>query len=91
MTVKDIVKSVYACLTDKCKCSDCIMFECDRNKNCQKELAIAVEAKFNELIELLDDEVNHHYYDTLETYQETCSQLQDTLDKIEKLIKKNST
>ena len=86
MKVNDIIKSVRACITDEYSCTECLFFECDKQLNCQKLLAQAVEDKFNELVELLDDTVNHHYYDTLETLQEENTVLNDKLDQIRQIV-----
>lgn len=58
----------------------------NRVGNCQMNLAQATIDKLNELVELLDDKVNHHYYDTLEQYQEMNTALQSKLDKIESIL-----
>ena len=52
-------------------------------------LARATIDKLNELVELLDDKVNHHYYETLEQYQEMNSELQNKLDQIEAILTKS--
>ena len=54
--------------------------------NCQKRLINATIEKLDELVNLLDDQVNHHYYDTLEELQEDNIRLRDKLDKIEKIL-----
>ena len=87
MTVKDLVKSVYVCLTDKYYgCSECAFFDCNRQYNCQDLLAEAVEEKFNELTELLGDSVNHHYYDTLEFYQEEYAKLIEKIEEVKFIL-----
>ena len=86
MKVNDIIKSVRACITDEYSCSECLFIGCDKQLNCQQLLAQAVEDKFNELVELLDDTVNHHYYDTLETLQEEHTVLNDKLDQIRQIV-----
>ena len=91
MTVKDLVESVNACLTSQGGCSACVFCECDNPCNCKNLLAQAVEEKFGELVELLDDKVNHHYYDTLEFYQEENIALREKFDKIVTLLEANTT
>ena len=86
MTVKDLIKSVQACLTSKYGCRECVFCECDNQCRCQDLLAQAVEDKFNELVELLDDKVNHHYYDTLEFYQEENTELREKLEAIKDVV-----
>ena len=86
MTVKDLIKSVNACIT-RGRCIECVFFECDNQCRCQELLAQAVEDKFGELVELLDDKVNHHYYDTLEFYQEENAELRAKLEAIEAVLK----
>lgn len=87
MKTEELVKSVYACLTSKYKCKDCVFCDCDQNMRCQFLLAQAVEEKFGELVGLLDDKVNHHYYDTLEFYQAENAELRGQLDAIEAVLK----
>ena len=82
MTVKDLIKSVQACLTSKYGCRECVFCDCENQCNCQALLARAVEEKFGELVELLDDKVNHHYYDTFEFYQEENAELREKLEAI---------
>ena len=89
MTVKDLVKSVKACLTSQYKCQDCVFCNCDQNMRCQILLAQAVEKKFGELVNLLDDKANHHYYDTLEFYQEENAELRWQLEAIEAVLRGN--
>ena len=87
LRVEDLIKSVRACLIGEYSCGECAFYNCDRNQNCQYLLAEAVENKFGELVNLLDDKVNHHYYDTLEHYQEESIELRDKIDKVLEIIK----
>lgn len=89
MTVKDLVRSVNACLTSQGGCGACVFCDCDNPARCQYLLAQAVEDKFGELVELLDDKVNNHYYDTLEFYQEENAELRAKLEAIEAVLMKN--
>ena len=93
MTVKDIVKGQQACFLqdkDNCDyCKGCPFRDIEEVSNCQKLLAQATIDKLNELVELVDDKVNHHYYDTLEQYQQINNELQDKLDQIESIITNN--
>ena len=90
MTAKDLIKSVNACITAHGRCIECVFFECANPCKCQDLLAQAVEDKFGELVELLDDKVNHHYYDTLEFYQEENAELRAKLDAIEAVLEGKS-
>lgn len=87
MTVKELIKSVKACLTSQYGCKDCVFCDCDNGARCQVLLAQAVEEKFGELVGLLDDKANHHYYDTLEFYQEENTVLRRQLEAIEAVLK----
>ena len=58
----------------------------ESTEHCQKFLAENTIKKLNELTTLLDDTVNHHYYDTLESYQKINEELQEKLDKIESIL-----
>lgn len=82
MTVKDLIKSVNACLTSKWGCQACVFCDCDNPCNCKDFLAKAVEEKFGELVEFIDDKVNHHYYDMIEFYQEENAELREKLEAI---------
>lgn len=87
MTVNDLVKSVTACLTSRGGCRECVFCDCDNAARCKYLLAQAVEDKFDELVELLDDKVNHHYYDMLEFYQAENTELRGQLEAIESVLK----
>lgn len=86
MTVKELIKSMNACLTCKYGCNECSFFNCDKQYRCQDLLANAIEEKFNELVELLDDKVNHHYYDILEFYQEENDKLREKFEEIKSIL-----
>lgn len=88
LTVKEIVEAQEICFFDKLRCTECPMYPI-REGNCQMNLARATIDKLNELVELLDDKVNHHYYETLEQYQEINSELQSKLDQIESILTKS--
>ncbi len=93
MKVKDIIEAHRICFLSSKKetceyCTKCPMYPI-REGNCQMNLAQATIDKLKELTQLLDDKVNHHYYDTLEQYQEMNAQLQDKLDKIESILAKS--
>ena len=94
MTVKEIIKAQEVCFLKqrfdgKRCCTDCPIFEVKTSQNCQAYLAENTIKKLNELVELLDDKVNHHYYDTLDQYQEMNSELQSKLDQIESILTKS--
>ena len=93
LTVKDIIKAHQLCfLMDQSSsgyCKDCPLLHMSyEESSCQEALANATIAKLNELVELLDDKVNHHYYDTLEALQEENTQLRDRFDEIRTLVDK---
>ena len=69
-------------------CKNCPLFDEDlqNTSNCQELLAKLTIDKLNELVELLDDKVNHHYYDTLEFYQEENIALKEKLDKVLEIV-----
>ena len=72
-------------------CKQCPIFELtidtkNTAENCQKLLAENTIKKLKELVELLDDKVNHHYYDTLESLQEMNTELANKLDSIKEII-----
>ena len=94
MTVNDIIKAQEVCfLVDRegCGyCKYCPIKDIDCSDNCQEILAQLTIDKLKELTELLDDKTNHHYYDTLEFYQEENAQLRDKLDRILAIIEKTS-
>ena len=91
MTVKEIIKAQEICFLkqsreDCCYCKECPIFEIKTPQNCQAYLAENTIKKLNELVELLDDNVNHHYYDTLEYLQERNTELANKLDSIKEII-----
>lgn len=93
MTVKEIIKAQEICFLkhsrEECGyCKECPLYELDTPQNCQTLLAEETIKKLNELVELLDDKVNHHYYDTLEALQEENTQLRDRFDEIRTLVDK---
>lgn len=86
----DIIKAQVCCyLQDResCEyCKQCPLAEIEAGKNCQQELARLTVEKFQELIQLLDDKVNHHYYETLEFYQEDNIRLTNRLNMIGEIL-----
>ena len=76
MTIKQLINSIDICLSGTNKCDECIFFS---KVQCKFQLAEEIKYKFNELTSLLDDKVNHHYYDTLEFYQEENTKLREQL------------
>lgn len=93
LTVKDIIKGQQACFLqdkDNCDyCKGCPFRDIEEASNCQKLLAQATIDKLNELVELVDDKVNHHYYDTLEQYQEDNIRLTEKLNSIYEILTKS--
>lgn len=93
LTVKDIIKAHEICFLKQSReecgyCKECPLFKVETTQNCQTLLAEETIKKLNELVELLDDKVNHHYYDTLEALQEENTQLRDRFDEIRTLVDK---
>ena len=93
MTVKDIIKAHEICFLKQSReecgyCKECPLFKVEITQNCQPLLAEETIKKLHELVELLDDKVNHHYYDTLEALQEENTQLRDRFDEIRTLVDK---
>ena len=91
MTVNQIIKAQEICFLKQSKeecnyCRECPLFKLDTSQNCQTLLAEETIKKLNELVELLDDKVNHHYYDTLECLQEENSDLRSRMEQIQELI-----
>ena len=91
LTVNQIIKAQEICFLKQSKeecnyCRECPLFKLDTSQNCQTLLAEETIKKLNELVELLDDKVNHHYYDTLESLQEENSDLRARMEQIQELI-----
>ena len=92
MQVKDIIKAQEICFmmdSNSCGyCKNCPLFDEDlqNTSNCQELLAKLTIDKLNELTTLLDDTVNHHYYDTLETLQEDNISLREKIERAMELL-----
>ena len=91
MTVNEIIKAQEICFlrqtNDECGyCKECPIMELNMTEHCQKFLAENTIKKLNELTTLLDDNVNHHYYNTLESLQEINIELTNKLDSIKEII-----
>ena len=91
LTVNQIIKAQKICFlrqnNDDCSyCKECPLIELNKTEHCQKFLAESTIEKLNELVQLLDDKVNHHYYDTLESLQEENSDLRSRMEQIQELI-----
>ena len=91
MTVNEIIKAQEICFIrqnrDDCGyCKECPIMELNMTEHCQKFLAENTIKKLNELTTLLDDTVNHHYYDTLEALQEDNISLYDKIQKAVELL-----
>ena len=90
MTIRDIIKGQQACFLqdkDNCDyCKGCPFRDIEEADNCQKLLAQATIDKLNELVELVDDTVNHHYYETLEFLQQDNISLREKIDKAVELL-----
>lgn len=94
MKVNDIIKAQEICFLvnreDCGYCKKCPIKDIDCSENCQETLAQVTIDKLKELTELLDDKTNHHYYETLEFYQEENISLNDKLDQILKILENNT-
>ena len=86
MTVKELTDSLYSCIMCNHNCKQCAFAKYGAQHNCQYMLFTSIRGKFDELTGLLDDSVNHHYYDTLEFYQEENDKLRDKHDKIKEVL-----
>lgn len=91
MTVNEIIKAQEICfLRQKFDCGnyckDCPVMEHNEPQNCQIFLAENTIKKLNELTQLLDDKVNHHYYDTLDFLQNENISLREKIDKAVELL-----
>ena len=91
MTVNEIIKAQEICFFRQNRydcgyCKDCPIMEKELTEHCQKFLAENTIKKLNELTTLLDDTVNHHYYDTLETLQEDNISLRERIERAMELL-----
>lgn len=88
MTINNIIKAYNSCFgVDGLSCTDCPLFETEeKERTCQKILADETIEKLTSMRDLLDDKVNHHYYDMLEFYQEENTSLRTALDKIRMFV-----
>ena len=84
MTIDNIIKAYNSCFrVDGLSCKDCPLFETEeKERTCQKILSDETIEKLTSMRDLLDDKVNHHYYDMLEFYQEENVSLRTALDEI---------
>lgn len=96
MKVDDIIKAQHLCFIESNResygyCKSCPLYELDTiDENCQVTLAKLTIEKLELMRGLLDDKVNHHYYDTLEFYQEENEQLRNKLEKIREIVEKHT-
>ena len=88
MTINNIIKAYNCCFgVDGLSCKDCPLFETEeKERSCQKILSDETIEKLTSMRDLLDDKVNHHYYDMLEFYQEENTSLRTALDKIRMFV-----
>lgn len=88
MTINNIIKAYNSCFgVDGLSCKDCPLFETEeKERSCQKILSDETIKKLTSMRDLLDDKVNHHYYDMLEFYQEENTALRTALDKIRMFV-----
>ena len=88
MTINNIIKAYNSCFgVDGLSCKDCPLFEIEeKERSCQKILSDETIEKLTSMRDLLDDKINHHYYDTLEFYQEENTSLRTALDKIRMFV-----
>lgn len=88
MTLDDIIKAHNCChRIHNLSCTECPFYKIKKtDMNCEE---ILVELTIQTLISmrnLLDDKVNHHYYDMLEFYQEENARLRNNLDEIKAFV-----
>jgi Zn-dependent alcohol dehydrogenase len=91
MTVNEIIKAQEICFLRQSReecgyCKECPVFQLNKTEHCQKFLAENTIKKLNDLTTLLDDKVNHHYYDTLEFLQNENISLREKIDKAVELL-----
>ena len=91
MTVNEIIKAQEICFirqnrNDCGYCKECPVFELELTEHCQKFLAENTIKKLNELTTLLDDTVNHHYYDTLDALQEDNISMREKIERAVELL-----
>ena len=91
MTVNEIIKAQEICFIrqnrDDCGyCKECPVFELELTEHCQIFLAENTIKKLNDLTQLLDAKVNHHYYDTLDFLQNENISLREKIDKAVELL-----
>ena len=86
MTVNDIIKAQKICYFGIHSCETCPFYESYDETICRQALAQETIDKLKELTELVDDKVNHHYYDTLEFYQEENAKQRAKLEAIETIL-----
>jgi hypothetical protein len=91
MTVNEIIKAQEICFLRQSRedcgyCKECPVFELELTEHCQKFLAENTIKKLNDLTTLLDDKVNHHYYDTLDFLQNENISLREKIDKAVELL-----
>lgn len=85
MKLNDIINAQRLCA--KGKCDGCPLKD-KLSENCVAELAEETITKIEELKDLVDDTVNHHYYDTLEELQNDNEQLTKAFTDISTIIKR---
>ena len=87
MKLNDIIRALDICLVQNnnytSHCAVCPLFGCE---DCKKVLVDTAAEKLTSMRNLLDDSINHHYYDTLEEYQEENAVLRDQLRQIEAIL-----
>ena len=88
MTVEDLIMAYNCCFRiNEVGCSDCPIEDiATKDKGCERVLAELTIEKLKSMRDLLDNTVNHHYYDTLEFYQEENNVLRAKLEAIKELI-----
>ena len=92
MTVADIIKAHKCCFrVDNLSCQDCSLCGVEtKDRSCEKILLELTIEKLVAMKDLIDDRVNHHYYDTLEYYQEENARLRDKLEEIRLFVDKHT-
>lgn len=90
MKLNDVIKALDICLArngdSRDHCQVCPLFGLTDSSNCKKMLANLAAEKLITQRDLLDDQVNHHYYDMLDEYMEENARLSACLQMIEDVL-----
>lgn len=88
MTIDHIIKALNCCRRIyNFSCADCPLYKVEESdRTCQDVLYESIVEKLTRMRDLIDDRVNHHYYETLEFYQEENDRLRNNLDRIKEFV-----